>query len=313
MHGILLLDKPLGLSSNQALSRAKHLLGIKKAGHTGSLDPLATGMLPCCFGEATKVAGHLLGARKAYEAEIFLGATSSTGDGEGEIAPTGASVEFTRDAISAVLARFVGRIRQRPPMYSALKRNGVPLYKLARRGVAVEVPEREVLIEAIGLLAWQAPRLRVNVLCGAGTYIRSLAIDIGAALGCGAYLSGLRRLWVEPFEGFALCTLQALEHAKAQGADALRACLLPADAGLAALPEVRLDVQETERLYQGQPCRRADLSWQGLCRVYGADGAFAALAERDATGQVWPKRVLARIASPPIQAPKTLSEKGLAG
>jgi tRNA pseudouridine55 synthase len=144
------------------------------------------------------------------------------------------------------------------------------------------------------VLSWQAPNLRLSVTCGAGTYIRSLAVDIGAALGCGGYLSALRRLWVEPFEGFAMRTLPELEQARTLGPEVLRACLLPADAGLAALPEVRLDTAETKRLYQGQPCIRTDLSWQGLCRVYAADGAFAALAERDAAGLVRPKRVLAR-------------------
>jgi tRNA pseudouridine55 synthase len=269
------------------------LFGIKKAGHTGSLDPLATGMLPCCFGEATKVAGYLLGARKAYDAELFFGATSTTADAEGEITRSDQPVDFSVETVTAALQRFVGRIRQRPPIYSAIKRDGVPLYKLARRGAAVEAPERVVSIEAITLRAWTPPHLKLSVVCGSGTYIRSLAVDVGAALGCGAYLSGLRRLWVEPFEGFALHTMETLERAQAQGAAALQTCLLPADAGLAALPEVRLDAPETVRWYQGQACWRADLPWQGLCRVYADDGAFAALAERDAAGRVQPKRILA--------------------
>jgi tRNA pseudouridine55 synthase len=288
-HGILLLDKPLGLSSNQALGRAKRLLGVKKAGHTGSLDPLATGMLPLCFGEATKVAGLLLGNRKCYEARVQLGATTTTADAEGAVTETRPVPPLSDAAIGALLARFTGTIRQRPPAYSALKRDGVPLYKLARRGEDVVAPEREVRIDAIELTGRTAETLDLRVTCGTGTYIRSLATDLGHAIGCGAHLGGLRRTWVAPFEAEPMMTLEALERLVA--ARPASSPLLPIDAALGAWPRVDLDAAESQRLRHGHAQSRPDLPWAGPCRLYDDSGRLAALGERSGDGRVRPTRV----------------------
>jgi len=289
VHGILLLDKPLGLSSNQALGRAKWLLGVKKAGHTGSLDPLATGMLPLCFGEATKVAGLLLGNRKRYEAHVRLGSTTTTADAEGEVTATNPVPPLDDATVAALLARFTGVIRQRPPAYSALKRDGVPLYKLARRGEEVVAPEREVRIDSIELLRRTADTLDLRVTCGTGTYIRSLATDLGAAIGCGAHLGGLRRTWVEPFEAQAMVTLEQLEAAVAAGGGA--ALVMPIDAALQEMPRVDLDAAESVRLRHGHAQVRLDETWTGHCRMYDDAGQLAALGERTGDGLVRPTRV----------------------
>jgi tRNA pseudouridine55 synthase len=290
IHGILLLDKPTGLSSNQALQRAKRLLGADKAGHTGSLDPLATGMLPLVFGEATKVAGHLLGSRKAYAAEVALGATTTTDDSEGEVVATAPVPEFDEARLAHELVRLTGTILQRPPAYSALKRAGVPLYKLARKGLTLEIPEREVRVDAIVVLNRTATHLRLEVTCGSGTYIRSLARDLGAALGCGAHLSALRRLWVEPFEHVPMHGLTDLEVAVRDGRS--QELLLPPEAGLDRMPRLDADLAEAERIRQGRVLQRPGLDWQGACCILGPDGRLLALAERDEAGTVRPVRVL---------------------
>jgi tRNA pseudouridine55 synthase len=228
VDGILLLDKPEGLSSNQALQRVRRAFGAAKAGHTGSLDPLATGMLPCCLGEATKVAGYLLGARKAYAARVRLGATTTTGDREGEVIERSDVPVLDRATVEAAAARFIGRILQRPPAYSALKRGGVPLYRLARRGETVEVEPRPVEIHSIRVDAVGDGLIDLTVVCGAGTYIRSLAVDLGAALGCGAHLEALRRTWVDPFEGRPMHTLAEVEALAGRGRGAPAEGLVPA-------------------------------------------------------------------------------------
>ncbi len=194
LHGIVLLDKPLGLSSNQALQAVRRLLRAAKGGHTGALDPLATGLLPLCFGEATKLAGSLLGARKAYLAECRLGVTTDTADSEGEVVQQRPVPELDADAIEAALARLRGHILQVPPMYSALKQGGERLYVKARRGETVEVPPRGVDVHRLDLLARDGDTLQLLVECGSGTYVRSLAADLGEDLGCGAHLTALRRI-----------------------------------------------------------------------------------------------------------------------
>ncbi len=287
IDGILLLDKPHGLSSNRALQRAKRALGADKAGHTGSLDPLATGMLPICLGEATKVAGHLLGQRKCYLADVRLGATTTTADAEGEVVESRAVGSYDEARVAAVLASFVGRIMQRPPAFSALKRGGVPLYRLARRGVAVEAPLREVEIESIVLVRRDPATLSIRVVCGSGTYIRSLATDIGEALGCGAHVSALRRTWIEPFVEAAMVTLEAVE----EHADTARRGLLPIDAGLAVLPRADLGSAAAQGLVHGIPQHLPDLAWTGLGRAYGPEGHLLALVERGADGLIRPQRV----------------------
>jgi tRNA pseudouridine55 synthase len=249
LDGILLLDKPTGMSSSRALQRARHLLRAEKGGHTGSLDPLATGLLPLCLGEATKIAGLLLGSAKAYEVEAQLGATTDTDDADGQLLRQRPLPALDRAAVEAWLPRLVGRIQQRPPIYSALKRGGEPLYAKARRGETVEVEAREVEVQRIDLLALDGERLRLHVECGSGTYVRSLVRDLGELLGCGAHVTALRRLWVAPFRQPAMVTLAALE---AMDEPAREACLLPIEAGLADWPRLSLDEDQARRLGQGQ-------------------------------------------------------------
>jgi tRNA pseudouridine55 synthase len=225
LHGIVLLDKPLGLSSNQALQAVRRLLRASKGGHTGALDPLATGLLPLCFGEATKLAGSLLGARKAYLAECRLGITTDTADSEGEIVRQLPVPPLDAAAVETALARLRGRILQVPPMYSALKHDGERLYAKARRGEVVDVPAREVDVHRLELLERDGETLRLLVECGSGTYVRSLAVDLGEDLGCGAHLTALRRIWVEPFREPRMVTLAQLEQAAEEGDEALLALL----------------------------------------------------------------------------------------
>lgn len=284
IHGILLLDKPLGLSSNQALQTARRLVGAAKGGHTGSLDPLATGLLPLCFGEATKLAGWLLGSRKAYEAEVRLGTTTTTADLEGDVVETRPVPALDDAAIEAALAPLRGHIVQIPPAYSAIKQDGVPLYVRARRGEAVDVPAREVDVYRLDVIGREGDTIRLHVECGSGTYVRSLAVDFGANLGCGAHLTGLRRLWVEPFMQPPMITLAALSEAAEAGPDQVEACLLPVDAGLIHIPRVELDPEQTRIFGFGQPVPLGQGAASGRCAVWGADGRLMALGEIDDDG-----------------------------
>ncbi len=286
VHGILLLDKPQGLSSNQALQACRRLYRAAKGGHTGSLDPLATGLLPICFGEATKVAGLVLGSRKAYDAECLLGVTTTTDDAEGEVVATRPVPALDEPALHEALQGFAGRIDQVPPAYSALKRDGVAMYVRARRGEHVELAPRPVDIHAIELLGRDGPRARLRVTCGSGTYIRSLVRDLGAKLGCGAHLVALRRLWVEPFREPVMQTLAELE-ALADAPERLDRLLLPVDAGLASLPAVPLDAALSQALAHGQAVRPAQTPPPGRCRAYAADGRLLALAEVRGDGRLY--------------------------
>lgn len=291
LDGILLLDKPAGLSSNQALQRVRHLYRAEKGGHTGALDPLATGLLPLCFGEATKIAGLLLGGRKAYEAEVVLGVVTDTDDADGQVLRERPVPALDRARVEAALAPFLGRIRQRPPIYSALKQGGEPLYAKARRGETIEVPEREVDIEAIELRSLDADRLRLAVTCGSGTYIRSLARDLGEALGCGGHISVLRRTWVEPFTAPRMVTLDELQALAGQGGEpALDALLLPVEAGLSHFPAVALDPAQARRIAQGQPVPVAGPPETEL-NLTDLNGRSLGLGRRGEDGQVWPKRL----------------------
>jgi tRNA pseudouridine55 synthase len=287
IDGILLLDKPSGITSNRALQRAMRALDAGKAGHTGSLDPMATGMLPICFGQATKVAGHLLGQRKCYLAEVKLGATTTTADADGEVLERHDVPAFDDARVRAVLAGFVGRITQRPPAYSAIKRGGVPLYKLARRGVEVEAPLREVVVESIELVGRGPDTLSLRVVCGSGTYVRSLAVDIGAGLGTGAHLSALRRSWIEPFVDAPLVPLEAVESAP----EAALRSLLPIDAGLAAMPRIDFGPAAAHGLVNGIRQSCPDLDWTGTGRAYDPDGRLIALVQRSPDGTIRPHRV----------------------
>jgi tRNA pseudouridine55 synthase len=240
------------MSSNQALQRVRHLFRAEKAGHTGSLDPLATGLLPVCFGEATKIAGYLLGSDKAYEVEARLGATTDTDDADGQVLVERAIPELTMESLAPLLQRFLGRISQRPPIYSALKQGGEPLYAKARRGESIEVPEREVEVRSIELLALGADSFRLRVECGTGTYIRSIVRDLGEALGCGAHVTALRRLWVAPFRTPRMHSLESLQALAVEGEAGLEALLLDVSAGFADWPRIRLDAAQARALGQGQ-------------------------------------------------------------
>jgi tRNA pseudouridine55 synthase len=270
------------------MQKARRLFGAAKAGHTGALDPLATGLLPICFGEATKIAGYLLGARKAYRAECRLGATTTTDDAEGEIVQTRAVPIIDAAQIEAAMQPLRGRIRQTAPIYSALKRDGVPLYKRARRGENVQAPAREVEVFRFDLVERPSPdTLRLHVECGSGTYIRSLARDLGAALGCGAHLTALRRLWVEPFREPAMHTLAELEAIeKSHGMPALDALLLPLEAGLTGLPALPLTPAQALMLRQGKRFTQSALFAQPLCCAFDGEDRLVALVEIDAGGEV---------------------------
>jgi tRNA pseudouridine55 synthase len=285
LHGIVLLDKPLGLSSNQALQAVRRLLRASKGGHTGALDPLATGLLPLCFGEATKLAGSLLGARKAYLAECRLGITTDTADSEGEIVRQLPVPPLDAAAIETALARLRGHILQVPPMYSALKHDGERLYAKARRGEVVDVPAREVDVHRLDLLERDGETLRLLVECGSGTYVRSLAVDLGEGLGCGAHLTALRRIWVEPFREPRMVTLAQLEQAAEEGDEALLAWLLPVSAGLSDLPVLHLDEAQSMAISRGQQISLPGLPEAGRCAAYASDGALLALLESDAEGR----------------------------
>ena len=279
LHGIVLLDKPLGLSSNKALQEVRRLLRAAKGGHTGALDPLATGLLPLCFGEATKLAGSILGARKAYRAECRLGITTDTADSEGEIVQQRAVPSLDDAAIEMALAKLRGRISQVPPMYSAIKQDGERLYVKARRGEAVEVPPRDVDVHRLELLARDGDSLQLLIECGSGTYVRSLAADLGEDLGCGAHLTALRRTWVEPFREPNMVTLEQLQHAAEQGDQSLLAHLLPVAAGLSDLPAVHLDEVQSQAISRGQPIVLPTSFPTGRCAAYASDGALLAVIE----------------------------------
>jgi tRNA pseudouridine55 synthase len=270
VDGVLLLDKPVGLSSNDALIKAKRVLNAKKAGHTGTLDPFATGLLPLCFGEATKFSQDLLESDKTYQATVHLGIMTTTGDTEGEVIET-REVDVDLDLIEAALARFRGPILQVPPMYSALKRDGKAYYEYAREGITLEREARPVTIHGLELIAYDAPFLKIEVTCSKGTYVRVLGEDIGAALGCGAHLNALRRTKVGPLTIDGMVTLEAL-----QAHPAPLSLLAPVDALLGSFPAVELTDELAKRFLQGQRLALgkepvALPAEQGRVRVYCGD------------------------------------------
>jgi len=295
VHGVLLLDKSAGHSSNDVLIKAKRLLNAQKAGHTGTLDPFATGLLPLCFGEATKFAQDLLGADKTYETLVHLGVSTDTGDTEGKIIET-REVNVTREQIDTVLSRFRGEIDQVPPMYSALKRDGKPLYEYARAGVTLERQARRVTIHVLEFLEYQAPYLRLRVACSKGTYIRVLGEDIGAALGCGAHLNALRRIQVGSLYAEKAVTLDMI--ADTPEAERVR-LLAPVDALLSSFPAIHLPEALSSRFMHGQ---RIALGKEGIAypevlgrmRVYRAnDGRLLGTAQLVEYGVLAPERLTA--------------------
>jgi tRNA pseudouridine55 synthase len=294
VHGVLLVDKAAGYSSNDALIKAKRLLNAQKAGHTGTLDPFATGLLPLCFGEATKFAQDLLEADKTYETVVHLGIHTSTGDTEGEIVAT-CEVSTTRDRIEAALARFRGEIDQIPPMYSALKRDGKPLYEYARAGITLEREARRVTIHALQLIDYQAPYLRLQVTCSKGTYIRVLGEDIGAALGCGAHLQALRRTGVGDLTLDRAITLEQLAEAPETERESL---LAPVDRLLSSFPMIALNDELARRFLHGQRLAlgKEDMlvpEAEGRFRIYRqSDGQLLGTAQLVEFGVLAPERLV---------------------
>jgi tRNA pseudouridine55 synthase len=292
VDGIVLLDKPAGMSSNQALQRARRLLSAAKGGHAGTLDPMATGMLPLCLGQATKACGALLGSSKAYRARIVLGAATDTGDADGVVVAESSVPPLETDRVEAVLAGFTGAIEQVPPMYSALKRDGRPLYELARRGEQVPRDARQVRVERLELLGASARELSIEVVCSKGTYIRVLGEDIARALGTCGHLGELRRLWVEPFEGEQMVTLDEIEAWAGPGGDTPQ-WLLPVDRAFVRLPRIDLDDMQSLHLRQGRALAGVGPgeSGAGRARAYGPGGRFLGLVALDHEGRATVERL----------------------
>jgi tRNA pseudouridine55 synthase len=289
VHGIVLLDKPAGYSSSQAVQKVRWLFQARKAGHTGSLDPFATGMLPVCLGEASKTAGFMLNASKTYFARARVGQATSTGDIEGDVVETVPPPGVNAAEIEAILARFEGKISQIPPMYSALKHRGQPLYRLARAGQDIPRQAREVIIEHLELVSWETPFLEFRVRCSKGTYIRTLAEDIARAMGSCAHLQSLRRLEVEPFRE---CDMVSLEQLEALAAESRVAdCLLPPDAGLRTWRIVRLVEEAAGRFGHGNPV--GDVGGAaGPVRVYGPGELLLGLGEVGVDGSLKVRRLM---------------------
>lgn len=288
IDGVLLLDKPQGITSNAALQGARRLLNAAKGGHTGTLDPMASGLLPLTFGEATKFSQMLLDADKCYEAVVQLGVETDSGDADGAVLATH-PVAVGQAQLEAVLERFRGEIEQVPPMYSALKRDGKPLYEYARAGIEIEREARKVTIHALELLDFSGDQFTLRVSCSKGTYVRSLAMDIGAALGCGAHLCGLRRTRIGVFELDAAVTLAALE---ACDFEARASMLAPVDALLAVYGRIVLDAEQAQGLLQGRVLSLAGAGGEGLVRVHGPKG-FLGLGQWQDGNKLVARRLIA--------------------
>jgi tRNA pseudouridine55 synthase len=292
VNGILLLDKPVGLTSNGALQAVKKLFAARKAGHTGSLDPLATGLLPLCFGEATKVSGFLLDADKHYQVTCKFGEQTSTGDAEGEVIKQRPLDGLNEKQLLKALESFRGDIEQIPPMYSALKHKGERLYKLARQGVEVERESRQVTIFELELVSFKAPVAELRVHCSKGTYVRTLVEDIGELLGCGAHVIGLRRNGVGPFDDTNMIDIEGLEAVAAGGHHALDKLLLPMESGLSQWPDVRLTGDAAFYLRQGQPVLVPKAPTTGWVRLYEGENRFLGMGEILDDGRVAPRRLM---------------------
>jgi tRNA pseudouridine55 synthase len=291
VNGILLLDKPLGLSSNKALQAVRNIFKANKAGHTGSLDPLATGMLPICFGEATKYSGFLLDSSKSYRATCKLGITTTTADAEGDIVEQ-KPVNVSSKQLNQVLQQFIGKIDQIPPMYSAVKHHGERLYKLAREGIEVERKSRPIEIYKLDLLSFEGEMLELDIHCSKGTYIRTLAEDIGMALDCGAYLTGLRRTGVKPFWDDKIYTLDELQQISEQNASQLDNCLLTIESALTEWPQIELNEDMAYYLLQGQPVQVPRSPTRGYVRLVDGEKGFIGLGTILSDGRVAPKRMI---------------------
>ena len=295
VNGILLLDKPAGVTSNAALQTVKKLYRARKAGHTGSLDPLATGLLPICFGEATKISGFLLDADKDYLVTCKLGERTNTGDAEGEILETRPVEAVTAKQVQKAMQGFIGDIEQIPPMYSALKHKGERLYKLARQGIEVERESRPVTIFDMEMLDFALPEATFRVHCSKGTYVRTLIEDMGEVLGCGAHVIGLRRLGVGPFDSSGMIEMDALQALAADGMAGLASMdklLLPLERGLTHWPDVRLSGDAAFYLRQGQPVLVPNAPTDGWVRIYEGESSFMGMGEILDDGRVAPRRLM---------------------
>ncbi|HVY07237.1 MAG TPA: tRNA pseudouridine(55) synthase TruB [Burkholderiales bacterium] len=290
-HGVLLLDKPAGISSNAALQRVRRLFEWSKAGHTGTLDPLATGLLPICLGEATKFSHSLLDADKTYEATIRLGFRSTTGDAEGEI-EVGAAADFPDEAVHATIGAFIGPLEQIPPMHSALKKDGRPLYSYARAGESFVREARKIIINRLQLIDRERETIRISVDCSKGTYVRVLAQDIGEKLGCGGYLLALRRTGIRDLSVDGAIGLEGLAALPESERDAR---LLPVDCLVNSLPAIHLDQHTSRRIVTGQNVAGAFVP--GLNRLYDQAGSFLGLGEAAADGNLVPKRLVSTVAA----------------
>lgn len=293
VDGLLLLDKPAGLTSNQALQKVKRLLRARKAGHTGALDPAATGMLPLCFGEATKIAAFLLEADKVYRVTAHLGTATDTGDADGRVTEEAPVPALARADWERLLGRFVGEIEQVPPMYSALKKDGKRLYELARRGEEVERAPRTIRIHELRLLEAHGPRLVFRVRCSKGTYVRTLVEDLARAAGTRGHTRALHRESVGAFRSEDMLALAEAERLAAEGPEPLRARLLPADLGLAAWPAERLGEEAARRFLEGQAVSSASPGpASGPVRVYADGEGFLGIGEIGPGGRLRPKRII---------------------
>lgn len=294
VNGILLLDKPVGITSNAALQEVKRLLFAAKAGHTGNLDPLASGMLPICLGEATKLSAYLLDADKVYLGTCKLGVRTSTADAEGEIIESRAVPALDETQVDTILERFRGDIEQIPPMHSAIKQNGQPLYKLARQGIEVERKPRQVTIHELRIVRLEGDEIELYVHCSKGTYIRTLVEDLGAALGCGAHLSQLRRIRVGPFQEEGMVTLDTLREEAEEGAEALDRFLLPLDTALGDYPEVKLSESSLFYVRQGQAVQVPQAPTAGWVRLFDNAGDFVGVGAVLDDGRIAPKRLISQ-------------------
>lgn len=292
VHGVLLLDKPVGLTSNRALQIVKRLFNARKAGHTGSLDPLASGLLPICLGEATKFSGFLLDADKRYWVRMRLGETTTTGDADGEIVATNPVPPLSSDDLRSVMEQFQGEIQQIPPMYSALRHEGKRLYELARKGEEVERKPRAVIIRELRLLGMEGVEAEFTVHCSKGTYVRTLVEDIGARLGCGAHVSALRRTGVGPYPGEQMVTLEQVHALAEAGLEALDRLLLPIESSVQQWPEVQLSTDTAYYLKMGQPVVVPHAPTSGWVRIYTAGSRFIGVGEVLDDGRIAPRRLL---------------------
>ena len=292
VDGILLLDKPSGIRSNEALQEVKTLLRARKAGHTGSLDKLASGMLPICLGEATKISGFLLDASKRYESRIRLGTTTSTGDSDGEVREVREIPRLDAEYLAQIADFFSGEIEQVPPMHSALKVNGQRLYELAYRGIEVERKARKVTIYDLALHLTSPDTIEAKVHCSKGTYIRTLAEDIGAKLGCGAHVVALRRVAVGPFSQHQMCTLESIRTACESSPEAADELLFPTDAAVASWPKIGLNETMAQFIRNGHPVIVPRAPTAGWVRMYDPAHRFVGVGEILDDGRVAPRRLL---------------------